>query len=286
MFKTLTARAIVPVALAVTGFVIICCLLLYSVMKADMIADAVKYETNLADTIVKSTRYAMLRADRETVRNIVTNVSEQQGVEHVRIFNKKGVVMFSGNEAELNRLVDKADAGCIECHAGPVPKANIEAMKQARRFVNRHGTEVIAITAPIYNEPACFNSACHVHPPTQKILGTLDIGLAATPLVRTLTLLKSRMTAFSFMVLILSVGGVAALLRRNVFIPLEKIKEFTANINRGNLNAHLNGIPGELAHLAEDVRGVAHRLKLAEEELAAARGDRRESGDPQAERRR
>src|SRR5512137_1042625 len=97
MFRTLSARAIVPVAVAVTGFVIICCLLLYSVARTDMINFTIMHETNLTDTVIKSTRYAMLKADRETLRNIIENVGELKGVEHLHIFNKKGLIMFSRN---------------------------------------------------------------------------------------------------------------------------------------------------------------------------------------------
>jgi hypothetical protein len=266
MYKSITARAIVPVVLAVTGFVIVCCILLYSLMKTDMINDAVHYETNLADTIIKSTHYAMLKSDREMLRNIIDNVGAQQGVEHVRIFNKKGLIMFSENHGEINRLVDKKTAGCIGCHAGAVPSASLGVMQQARRFKNEHGTEVLAITAPIYNEPACYNADCHFHAPGQKVLGTLDIGLSASPLLKTLSVMRSRMVVFSIMVLLLTIGGVSALLRRNVFIPLRQITEFTAEVNRGNLNAQLSKIPGELTGLANDIRGVARRLKSAEQE--------------------
>ncbi len=48
MFKSLTARAIIPVTVSVTGFVIVCCILLYSLMKTDMINDVMGYETNQA----------------------------------------------------------------------------------------------------------------------------------------------------------------------------------------------------------------------------------------------
>ena len=81
MLKSISARAIVPVTIAVTGFVIVGCILLYSVMKADMTAEAVKYETNQANMIVKSTHYAMLKDDRETLRNIIDNIGTQGGVE-------------------------------------------------------------------------------------------------------------------------------------------------------------------------------------------------------------
>ncbi len=156
MFKSLTARAIIPVTVSVTGFVIVCCILLYAIMKTDMTNDVIRYETSQAGTIVKSTRYAMLHDDRESLSNTIANIGTQEGVEHARIFNKKGLIMFSSNSSEIGRLLDKNAAGCVECHSGPVPAATLGDMKQARRFVNEKGKDVIAITAPIYNEPSCY----------------------------------------------------------------------------------------------------------------------------------
>jgi HAMP domain-containing protein len=267
MFKSFTARAIVPVVLAVTGFVIVSCILLYSHMKADLINDAVSYETNLADTIVKSTRYAMLKGDRETLGNIIDNVGAQERMEHVRIFNKKGLIMFSEDRKEINRLVDKKTAGCIGCHAGEVPSSSLGVMQQARRFTNEKGVQVVAITAPIYNEPACFNADCHVHSANQKVLGTLDLGVSAAPLLKTLSIMRSRLMVFSFLVLILTIGGVCALLRRNVFVPLKEIIEFTGEVNRGNIKAIPPAHHGELKDLAENVSEIAQKLKQAEQEL-------------------
>jgi hypothetical protein len=105
------------VALTVTGFVVLCCLLLYTAIKADMTSDAVQHSSHLADTIVKSTRYAMLKDDRETLSNIISNIGELSGVEHVRIFNKKGLVMFSENPGEVHQYVNKNSPGCFGCHA-------------------------------------------------------------------------------------------------------------------------------------------------------------------------
>ena len=60
MLQSFATRTIVPVGLAVTGFVAICCLSLYSIMKQDMIDDAAQGGRNIANTVVLSTRYAML----------------------------------------------------------------------------------------------------------------------------------------------------------------------------------------------------------------------------------
>lgn len=251
MFRSLTTRAIIPVTVTVTGFVVVCFFLLYGLMKEDATRDAVHYETSLADTVIKSARYSMLRDDRETMHTLIDNIGSQQGIEHVRIFNKKGLIMFSRDRAEIGRAVDKREAGCIVCHSGPVPATALGRMEQARQFVNGRNVPVIAITAPIYNEAACSTAPCHVHPPTQKVLGTLDIGLSAVPLKDTLSTMRSRMVVFSLMVLCLTIGGVAALLRRSVFIPIQKLAEYAARRVRGESGGDIPRFNSELDILAE-----------------------------------
>ena len=76
MWDSINYRAILPVACAVTGFVIACCLLLYSFIKSDLVQMEVRHATDLADTVVKSTRYAMLHDDRETLRNIIASLED------------------------------------------------------------------------------------------------------------------------------------------------------------------------------------------------------------------
>ena len=155
MFRSLVGRALFPVGVAVTGFVIVCCLLLYSAIRSGVNRDAVLNATNTADTILKSTRYAMLKSDRDTLATVIHNIGEQKGVEHVRIFNKKGIVNFSAKADELNHQVDKSSEGCNVCHGSATPLTSLGSMQQARTFTNSNGKSVMAITTPIYNEPDC-----------------------------------------------------------------------------------------------------------------------------------
>jgi hypothetical protein len=261
MINSLAGKAIIPVAVTVTGFVIVCCILLYSVMKVDMTATAERQATVLAGTVVKSTRYAMLQSDDENLRDIIANISSQQGVEHVRIFNKKGLIEFSSDQAEIKRFVDKRTAGCIGCHSGPVPTASLGEMEQARQFINAKGRAVIAITAPIYNEPDCYNASCHFHPPGQKVLGTLDLGLSRQPLQQSLATMRGRMLLFTIMILILTVGGVSALLVRSIFAPMRMIKNYCDALCRDDFKHGLPPFDGQMEELADSVQRVAAKLK-------------------------
>lgn len=261
MLSSINSRAIVPVACAVTGFVIACCVLLYVFVKDDLIKGEIQHASDLADTVIKSTRYAMLHDDRETLRNIIASIGDQNQVEHVRIFNKKGLIMFSPEEQELNRFINKSAAGCTECHADGEPKRSLGTMDKARQFTNSSGNDVLAITAPIYNEPECSNGSCHFHSPEQSLLGTLDIGVSQAPLKHTLTQLQGRMIVFSGMILILTVGAVSALLYSQVFLPIKKLLDFTSSKTADGLGEDFPEVSGDIAQLADAFQKMDARVR-------------------------
>ncbi|NOY85841.1 MAG: HAMP domain-containing protein [Deltaproteobacteria bacterium] len=279
MFNNFASKAIVPVALSLTGFVIVCSLVLYSSIKGDLLRDAVRMEVSLADTVVSSTRYAMLKSNRESLNRIIDSIGSQKGVEHLRIFNKKGVIMFSSDPGELNKIVDKTTAGCIGCHSGPEPTARLGSMQQARRFVNGKNHNVLAITAPIYNDASCSAGDCHFHPPFQKILGTLDIGLSPDPLDDSLRALRWRMIIFCVMVLILSVGGVSALLRRNLLAPIGQLMEYVKKVSGGSLDDDFPKGIREVETLARTYLDMARGKYFAETELRKIREEDSMSGE-------
>lgn len=264
MFKSLAGRALVPVGIAVTGFVVVCFLLLYSAVKNIVDRDSVVNATNLADTVLKSTRYAMLKNDNEILTTVIRNVGQQKGVEHIRIFNKKGIVNISTRPDELNRQVDKTAEGCIICHAGKVPAATLGKMEQVRTFKNGQGQEIISITTPIYNEPECSNASCHVHPAGQKVLGTLDIGLSRETLLHSLASIRNQMIVFTLMILILTVGGVTALLLRSVFQPLQKLSNLALQAEAENLPAPPpTHFPRELDRIVRSLYNLSQKLHQA-----------------------
>jgi sensor histidine kinase regulating citrate/malate metabolism len=262
MFERIAGRALVPVGIVVTGFLVVCFVLLYSAIKDVVIRDSVGHANNLAGVVLKSTRYAMLKSDRELNNAIIQNISEQNGVQHVRIFNKKGIVAFSSKAEEVNRQVDKKAEGCIACHEKAAPMTTIGNMQKARTFKNSLGNEVLAITAPIYNEPECANAACHVHPASQKILGTLDIGLSQEATLSSLASIRAQMILFSILTLVLTVAGVITLLKMIVLVPMQKLQKYTElSEQNGDLSLPAN-LPYELDKIAKSYYFI--KIKLNE----------------------
>ena len=271
MFNNFASKAIVPVALSLTGFVIICSIFLYSSIKGDYLKDAVRQETSLAETVVSSTRYTMMTDDRESLNQIIDSIGVQKGIEHLRIFNKEGVIMFSSNPGELSNIVDKTMAGCVECHSGSEPTVHLGSMELARRFVNSRNHNVLAITAPIYNDAKCSAGDCHFHPAKQKVLGTLDIGLSTDSMDGSLLALRWKMVAFCLMVLILSVGGVSALLRRNLLRPIDQLMNYAKKVSKGELDNDFPKGVSEIETLGQIYLEIAKEKSLAETALGKIR---------------
>jgi hypothetical protein len=119
--------------------------------------------------------------------------------------------------------------------------------------------DVMAITAPIYNEPDCSSAACHVHPPGQRVLGTLDIGLSRAERDRSLAMLRFQMMIFTVMSLILTIGGVTALLRRNVFLPLQRLRNY---IESSALKNDVPEPPPRLPHDLDTIAAGFYNLKI------------------------
>jgi hypothetical protein len=266
MFDRIAGRALVPVGIVVTGFLIVCFVLLYSAIKTVVIKDSVGHANNLAGIILKSTRYAMLKSDRELNGAIVQNISQQKGVEHVRIFSKTGVVAFSSDAGEVNRQVDKKAAGCILCHAKNEPITTLGNMEKARSFKNSLGEDVLAITTPIYNEPECADAACHVHPSSQKVLGTLDIGLSQEATLSSLSSIRGEMVLFSLLTLILTTAGVIALLKMIVLQPMRKLQEYTERSESDSNLEHPHNLPYELDKIARSYYFIRNKLAEAEQQ--------------------
>lgn len=266
MSSSINRRAILPVACAVTCFVIACCVLLYSFIKSDLTRSEIEHASALADTVVKSAHYAMLHDDRQSLRALISNVGDQQQVEHVRIFNKKGLIMFSEDDSEVSRFVDKHAAGCDGCHVGGETRRHLGTMDKARRFTNEGGRDVLAITVPIYNAPDCYTSSCHVHDSSQSLLGTLDLGLSEKPMQRSMGMIKNRMIVFTVMLVILTVSAVCALIYRQVLLPLEKLAHFSATADDQSLDKLLPELDGDMAQVARSFKEMSERVNEIEHE--------------------
>ena len=233
MFRQFATKEIVNVAMVVTGFTIVCCILLYSFVKSAMNEDSILYQDALADTLLRSMKHDMLLSDRESLAHTINNIGQQERVKYVRIFNHSGLIGFSSNPEEVFTMVDRESDACKKCHLGSEPSTSLVLMERANVYVSNNGESVMSLMTPIYNEASCSAGDCHYHPPDKILLGGLEFGLSQVQLEASLARLRLRMIIFCVMILILTVAGVTALLWRGVMQPLSELVDFASRCYEG-----------------------------------------------------
>lgn len=257
MLRQFATRVIVNVAMVVTGFTVVCCILLYTFVKADMIKDSVRYEAALSDTILRSMRHAMLQSDHDSIDQIMVNIGAQEPVRYARIFRCTGVIRHSSDVDEVGTRPDPQSRRCTPCHTRDKPSTSLGLMDRATTFTDMNNERILSLVTPIFNEPSCSSGACHFHPTEKVLLGTLDIGLSQEKLMRSLGILRLRLVIFCVMILMLTVGGVTALLWRSIMQPLRELADYALNCSRGFVGGDQPRGSSEIEKVAEIVQAMA-----------------------------
>lgn len=154
--------------------------LLISSHRRSMVTIMESYADEYAETIQRSTRFAMLQNQPDEVHQIVDAIGRQENIPDIRILNKDGQVIYSPDKAAIGTMVDKQAEACYVCHATDAPLERPDRTSRTRFFEDTEGRARLGIIKPIYNEPSCSQADCHAHPADQAVLGVLDITLDLT----------------------------------------------------------------------------------------------------------
>ena len=221
-----------------------------------------------SDIIKRSTRYGMLLNHKDDVHHIINTVGNEPGVDGIRIYNKRGEIIFSTIASEKNTSVDMQAEACNICHSEEQPLISLPTKNYRRIFPAPDGHRVLGVINPIKNEPECYNAACHAHSSEQKILGVLDIKMSLAPV--DMHLQKSRRaTITSAALLILGVALFSGLFI--YFVVRKRIKKLiigTEEIAAGNLDYRIDiKSNDEIGHLKHSFNKMTEDLQNARREI-------------------
>jgi two-component system NtrC family sensor kinase len=229
--------------------------------------EAIVGAKQLSATLTRSLRFDMLHNYREALYNSIETIGAQEGIEKIRIFNKVGAIMFSSDKEEMGQLVDKKAEACYACHAVDKPLERLDTPERSRIFrVNGH--RLLGMITPIYNEPDCYNAACHYHPRDQRVLGVLDISLSLAATDKRIQEIKGKTMLFS-VITILAISLIIGLfVQRGVYRPVKELVAGTTRVASGDFD---HTIPArsddEIGQLAESFNTMTQRLKKADGEI-------------------
>jgi two-component system NtrC family sensor kinase len=221
-----------------------------------------------SDVIKRSTRYGMLYNRREDVHQIIKTIGSEPGVDGIRIYNKKGEIMFSTTSGEEQTAVDMNAEACYMCHAQQQPIESVPFENRTRIYSSAKGNRVLGVINPIKNEPDCYNSDCHAHPSSKTILGVLDVKMSLEQVDKFLAESKEQMIVSSVLMTLLIAVISGVFIWIVVHIPVRKLIAGTRALSNGNLDYTINVKSGdEIGRLAESFNTMTYDLKKARDEI-------------------
>jgi len=239
-----------------------------NIQKKYLIEEMQQSGIRLSQTIEKSIEYDMLTARSDYVQRTLEDVGNQEGIERIRIFDKKGQIIAADSAEEIGMSIDKQAEACYSCHSNREPLERLSTSDRTRIFKLEKGYRVLGVINPIYNEPKCFNGACHFHPKEQKVLGVMDILISLAQFDKQIgTSRKQIIIYFIFTFLFIS-AGITLFIFLFVNTPIHKLIEGTRKVARGDLDYRIgNYQSGELGELSRSFDNMTDELKKSREEI-------------------
>ena len=233
-----------------------------------LISEVRRSANQLSETVKNSTHYDMLLNQRESVHRIINTIGKQEGIKKVRIFNKDGAIIYSTDRLDTGQMVDKQAEACYACHAADKPLERLAIAERTRIFQLPGSGRVLGIINPIYNEPTCWQSACHAHQPSQKVLGVLDISMSLDEVDREMQSSQRRLLLFGVVAIAAVSLMIYLLVNRIVLKPVSEIVAATHKVAAGDLQYTI-AMPkrDEIGMLAQSFNAMTQRLSEAQRQV-------------------
>ncbi len=224
--------------------------------------------SEVADVIRRSTRDAMMRNDPGEVRRIIQAIAEHESFERIRVFDARGRITVSTDEAEVGSLVDMDAEQCVSCHGEGRPLAIVDRIDRTRVFRMSSGERVLGVIAPVHNEPSCAEASCHAHPASTTVLGVFDVQLPLGPVDADLAA-SSRQLLLGVTLAVVALLCLAWLLTwRMVLTPVKHLTKAAERVSAGDFSERLEaGHMGEISALTETWNQMSERLGQARRQL-------------------
>ena len=233
-----------------------------------MIEYAVSNAEEVADIINQSAYDAMLKNDKTGLYLLIGRIAESKNIEHIRLIDKKGTVVYSNITEEIGSVIGKHADECNMCHNSARPGIAPSSMNRSRIVMTRAGKEALGFTKAIYNQPACATAACHFHDRDDTVLGLLDISVSLGLFRQKSHEYRLEFVVLTCLLLLMISILVTILIHYLVDIPVQRLVRHSALVAAGDLESRVPvASRDELGELSEAVNSMTESLGRAEKEL-------------------
>lgn len=223
----------------------------------------------LSRSITSATWHAMLADRRDDAYQSMQTIAQKQGIDHIRMFNRNGLLTFSTRPEEISHQKDRGLDTCSACHISALPLQKMDLAWRTQILRRPDGQRSLDMVTPIFNEPSCSQADCHAHPASLKVLGLLDVRLSLRGVDAELAAMKLRVLVRVLVEIGLISLFIVLFTRYFVARPLLELVGSAQAISQMNLDRPVLVSDGsdEISHLARAFEVMRESLRSAHGEI-------------------
>ncbi|BCS88253.1 PAS domain-containing protein [Pseudodesulfovibrio sediminis] len=188
----------------------------------------------VSDTILLALHYAMMLDSEEDIKENINNISRQEEIENIRVYNKQGRIVFSSKTDEIGTVIQMETPSCWTCHQYTPPPPNLPLAKRTRMVESADGRQLMAIMTPISNAEGCSPGPCHVHSNDEQVLGLLDVTVSMEKKNAIISMFERVNVAISVVVFIATFLALFAFAYKFIFRPIKRFISATKGVQGGD----------------------------------------------------
>lgn len=206
------------------------------------------------DLMIDGLNNSMMKGDQKNIHKIIKHISNNRFIEHIRIFNKLGIISYSNIPTELGKKINVIAPGLIESNISSIVKRNIYLDKK---------TKVYKAIQPIVIEERC--QSCHKD---NKIISYLDIDTDFTEAEINFYTGSIHMAIWGIALIFILAVIFYLFFNRFINRPLNDFMDALDSVERGNLNIALPSTGSdEFSILNNHFNRMVNELKDSREKI-------------------
>ena len=233
------------------------------VQEEQLVEEVLMWANNVAQTVKYSTRIHMLENERERVQETINYiVANTEGIERIRILDKRGKIRKTTVQGERGRMIDKRDGQCALCHTNGVPLRTPDRDKHTRIIKPARGNyRMASLTHTIYNEESC-SALCHQnHPEYQKVLGVFEVSMSLKDVDEKIAGNKRRLIHISIASFLFILTNLGIMLFYFLSRPVNALLNGVRSLSLGNFEAKIPVYSqDELGRLSQSFNNMVKKL--------------------------
>ncbi len=206
---------------------------------------------NVGSLVEGALYHSMLENDQGALQNTLDVIHTLPGIEDVNMYDSENNLVYS---SFLSDTIGHINPNCKSCHPDPgtlfpgkiKSYKIITAKSECMMSKNLNGQRHLLINSPILNSKSCYQSSCHAHKATDKVLGSLIIKVPLNELDAAVKKSSLEFYLLAIGVTLLLASFLILFTRKEIKNPLGELIKASVAVSKGDTSTRMEIRPYQL----------------------------------------